>query len=162
MAGAITCRICWRVTSLAFVALFSVAGCSALTKPPPGPQSIVGMAPVGTVHLTETFVTGVGAGSGTLHFQGRTYPFQVFASVMGPGGGADKIEAGGEVYNLNHVADFPGAYSQSSGPPGAETSNTSDLWLRNKAGVIMHLTGTSSGVMVTLLGREEIFIRMSQ
>ena len=120
------------------------------------------MSPVGTVQLTENFVTGVGDGRGSLEFQGRTYPFRVFAGVVGPGGGADKIEANGEVYNLNDVADFPGAYSQSSGKAGLSTSGASELWLRNKAGVIMHLKGKSSGALLTLLGREEILIRMSQ
>jgi hypothetical protein len=160
MAGAIARRAARGGASLA-VATFLVGACAAL-QPPPGPQSIEGMSPVGTVQLTETFVTGVGGGSGTLRFQGHTYPFQVVAGVAGPGGGAEKIAASGEVFNLNNVADFGGAYSQSSGKGGLATSGASDLWLRNKSGVVMHLQGTSSGALLTLLGREEVFIRMSQ
>jgi hypothetical protein len=44
---------------------------------------------------------------------------------------------------------------------GLSSSGSSDLWLENNAGVIMHLEGTSSGAMLTL-GKDEIFIRMNQ
>jgi hypothetical protein len=144
---------------LAFVAQLSLAGCAGLTNPA-GPQTIAGDVPTGTVALTETFVAGVAGGSGTLTFQGQTYPFRVFGSVAGPGGGA-KVRAQGNVYNLTKVADFPGAYTQRSGKAGLSTSGASDLWLQNKAGVVMHLQGTESGVLLSL-GREEILIRMSQ
>jgi len=40
-------------------------------------------------------------------------------------------------------------------------SGSSDLWLENNAGVIMHLEGTSTGVMLTL-GKDEIIIRMAK
>jgi hypothetical protein len=96
-----------------------------------------------------------------LHYQGQTYPFILVGAVMGPGGGLSKIRAGGEVYKLNNVSDFPGRYTQGTGDVGLATSEAGDLWLRNGAGVIMHLKDTSSGAMLTL-GRDEIFIRMRQ
>jgi hypothetical protein len=149
-----------RAGLLTFVMQLSLAGCAGLTNPA-GPQTIAGDAPVGTVALTETFVTGVAGGSGTLTFQGQRYPFRVFGSVIGPGGGASKISAEGDVYNLTNVADFAGPYTQRSGKAGLSTSGASDLWLQNKAGVVMHLRGTENGVLLTL-GREEILVRMEQ
>lgn len=53
-----------------------------------------------------------------------------------------------------------GAYAQGTGPVGLEDGSTSNLWLQNKAGVIMHLKGKNSGVTLSL-GRDEIFIEMS-
>ena len=38
-------------------------------------------------------------------------------------------------------------------------SGASDLWLRNAAGVVLHLKGTQEGVTLSL-GREEILIEM--
>ena len=38
-------------------------------------------------------------------------------------------------------------------------SGASDLWLRNAAGVVLHLKGTQQGVSLSL-GREEILIEM--
>ena len=140
-------------------AVLAMAGCSSLSAPTA--QDIAGLPPSGSVTITEDFVTGLGGGSGSLEYQGRTYPFKVFGSVVGPGGGVEKISAAGPVYKLANVADFPGRYTQSTGKAGFSSSSSSDLWLENSSGVIMHLRGTSSGAMLTL-GKDEIFIRMAQ
>jgi len=140
-------------------AVLSIAGCSGLS--PPTEQSIAGLSPSGRVTINEDFVTGLGAGTGTLYYQGQTYPFKLAGTVVGPGGGVAKINASGEVYKLAGVAGFPGRYTQSTGAAGLTTSGGSDLWLQNSAGVIMHLRGTTTGTMLTL-GRDEIFIRMAQ
>jgi len=142
-----------------FAAVLALAGCSSLNAPTA--QDIAGLPPSGSVTITEDFVTGLGGGSGSLEYQGRTYPFKVFGSVVGPGGGVEKISASGPVYKLASVADFPGRYTQSTGKAGFSSSSSSDLWLENSSGVIMHLRGTSSGAMLTL-GKDEIFIRMAQ
>ena len=136
--------------------LLSATGCSNLAKP--GPQSIAGMSPTGTVSLTEIIAVGAAGGKGTLYFQGGSYPFKLVGGVTG-GGGASNTEASGDVYNLQTLSDFPGLYTQSSGEPGLEKSGPSDLWLRNKNGVVLHVTGTQSGVTLSL-GREEILIEM--
>ena len=119
------------------------------------------MTPVGTVSVTETFVSGVAGESGTLYFQGQRYPFTLVGAIVGPGFAAERIRAEGEVYNLAQVSDFGGAYRQSTGHSGLNTSNTSDLWLENKAKAVMHLTGTQQGGGLSL-GRDEILIRMNQ
>jgi hypothetical protein len=147
------------VRVIAAAAVLGLASCSNLSAPTA--QSIAGLSPSGSVTISEDFVTGLGAGSGTLDFQGQAYPFKVYASVVGPGGGVSKISASGPVYKLNKVADFPGRYTQSTGAAGLSKAGGSDLWLQNSAGVIMHLQGTSTGAMLTL-GREELIIRMAQ
>jgi hypothetical protein len=140
-------------------ALLAVAGCSSLKAP--NAQSITGLSPSGNVTISEDFVTGLGGGSGTLDYRGRTYPFKLFATIVGPGGGLSKIKASGAVYKLNSITDFAGRYTQSTGRAGLSRSGVSDLWLQNSAGVIMHLQGTNAGAMLTL-GRDEVFVRMSK
>jgi hypothetical protein len=147
-----------KVTLVA--ATLAMAGCAGMMNTPTA-QSVAGLSPAGNVTITEDFVTGVGGGSGTLEYQGRTYPFKVVGTVAGPGGGLEKISASGPVYKLASVSDFPGRYTQSTGKAGLSSSGSSDLWLENSAGVIMHLQGTSTGEMLTL-GKDEIFIRMAQ
>jgi hypothetical protein len=144
------------VQGVAIAAMLGLAGCSLKV---PTEQSIEGLAPAGTVSLTETFVAGYGGGGGTLTFNGQTYPFRLLGSVIGPGG-ADRITASGEVYKLTKVADFSGRYTQGSGKAGLSRSGSGQLWLENKAGVIMHLYSTSSGVMLSI-GKEEIIVRLS-
>jgi hypothetical protein len=141
---------------LALAFLLVSAGCSNVAKP--GPQSVVGMSPVGTVNLTEIIAAGAAGGKGTLYFQGQSYSFRLVGGVTGGGGAAD-TQASGEVYNLRNISDFAGVYTQNSGGIGLDTASRSDLWLRNSAGVVMHLTGAQTGVTLSL-GREEVLIEL--
>ena len=86
------------VRGAAIAAVLGFGGCSTLSVPTA--QSIQGLTPAGHVRLTETFVGGSAAGRGKLTFNGQTYPFRLLGSVVGPGGGADRITASGEVYKL--------------------------------------------------------------
>jgi hypothetical protein len=147
-----------KVTLVATVV--AMVGCSGMMNAPTA-QNIAGLSPSGNVTITEDFVAGMGGGSGTLYFQGQTYPFRFVGTVAGPGGGVEKISASGPVYKLASVGDFAGRYTQSTGKAGFSSSGSSDLWLENNAGVIMHLQGTSTGAMLTL-GKDEIIIRMAQ
>ncbi len=156
----VTSRSTARVTSLAWlIPLFAFCACSEIATKPPTEANIQGLSPSGFVTLSETFVVALGGGSGKLQFQGSDYPFNLIGTVVGPSASFTKISVSGEVYKLSTVSDFPGAYAQRSGPPGLEKPGAGDLWLENKAGVIMHLTGKSSGVMLSL-GRDEILVRM--
>lgn len=124
--------------------------------------SLEGKAPSGFVQMREVeiaFLGAAGGGTGTLSFQGQTYPFEI-AGLGGGGAGISKIDASGEVYDLTDIAQFPGAYSErrigvTLGGGGG------DLWLQNNAGVIMHLEAASEGLMLSL-GAEVVDIRMSQ
>ena len=162
-ARAETCRRPLATLALGAAALLSVAGCQSSPIPTkvPTAESVAGLSPVGTVTLSETFVGGFAGGSGVLTYQGKKHPFRVVGTVFGPGGSVSKLSVAGDVYKLDDISQFPGAYAQGTGKAGLETSGKSDLWLENKAGVVMHLTGTSSGVTLSL-GRDEIFIQMAQ
>jgi hypothetical protein len=146
--------------TLAAIALLTMAGCASSPIPTavPTAQSIAGLTPSGTVKLTEVFVGGAGVGKGALTFKGKTYPFRLLGSVIGPGS-VSKIDVSGDIYKLDDIAQFSGPYAQGTGQIGLETSGAGDLWLENKAGVIMHLTGTQTGVTLSL-GRDEIIIEM--
>jgi len=132
----------------------------ATVQPPPTAQSIAGLKPVGTVTLTEDVAAGMTGGTGTLKFERHTHPFTVVGSVVGPGG-ASQVRATGEVYRLNRLSDFEGLYSEGTGQAGLATSGKAELWMQNKAGVIMHLTGTSEG-MVLSLGRDEVMVKLEK
>ena len=145
-----------NVRGFALALVIATSGCSNMAKP--GPQSVAGMSPDGTVRMTEIMAAGAEGGKGTLTFQGRSYPFKLVGGVTG-GGGAANTQASGEVYGLHNISDFKGLYTQSSGGPGLAMSGASDLWLRNAAGVVLHLRGTQEGVTLSL-GREEVLIEM--
>jgi hypothetical protein len=110
--------------------------------------------------MSVMLVGGAGIGRGVLTFQGKTYPFRLICSVIGPGS-LSKIDVSGDVFKLDNVSQFTRPYAQGNGRIGLETSGTGDLWLENKAGVIMHLTGTQTGVALSL-GCDEIIIEMAK
>jgi hypothetical protein len=85
----------------------------------------------------------------------------LLGSVIGPGGGADRITASGEVYKLSNVNHLQGSYTQGSGSAGLSRSGKGQLRLQNNHGVIMHLYSTSSGVLLSI-GEEEIIVRLSR
>jgi hypothetical protein len=146
------------LTLLAVASGLPLAGCVSSPVPVavPSAQTIEGLAPSGRVTMTQTFVAGVGVGQGVLSFQGKTYPFKLAGTVVGPGS-LSRVQVEGDVYKLKDVAEFAGVYAESTGPVGLETSGRSNLWLENKAGVVMHLTGKTTGITLSL-GRDEIIV----
>src|SRR3984893_14103487 len=98
-----------------------------------GSISLQGKPLSGYVRMTQVQAAYLGsgnAGNGVLRYQGSSYPFSV--GGLGVGGiGLSKIEAKGEVYGLQRLRDFPGAYVQAR--YGFALGNTSggDLWLKN-------------------------------
>jgi hypothetical protein len=137
-------------------ASIGLSACSAMK--PPTEASISGLLPSGQITLTETFAAGYGAGDGMLTFNGESHSFMLLGAVMGPGG-AERVTAAGEVYKLNNVSDFAGRYTQFSGTAGLSQGGSGELWLQNDAGVIMHLTSQTQGVLLSL-GKEEVFVRL--
>jgi hypothetical protein len=108
--------------------------------------------------VQAAFIGSGGGGTGTLYYQGRAYPFTV--GGLGIGGiGASTIEAEGEVYKLNSVSQFPGAYAQARYGFAVGTASGGDLWLQNESGVIMHLHAKREGLMLSL-GGDAVVISM--
>ncbi|MBV8095689.1 MAG: hypothetical protein JO110_21170 [Acetobacteraceae bacterium] len=146
-----------RATAAA--ALISAAACSSQGG---GPQAGVSGPPDGTVEMTQVqaaFIGSGGGGNGVLYFHGRSYPFQV--AGLGIGGiGASTIQATGEVYGLQNVSQFPGAYAQGRYGFALGRQSAGDLWLKNDNGVTMHLHAKREGLMLSL-GGDAVVIRMS-
>jgi hypothetical protein len=143
-------RLCFSA-AFAAVAALSLAGCAGSKV---GPDAIAGQTPSGTIELQAVQAAYIGSasgGSGTLFYNGRTYPFSIGGAGIG-GIGASTIEGYGEVYKLNSLAQFPGAYAE--GRYGFALGNKSggDLWLQNESGVIIHIKAKREGLMLTLGG----------
>jgi hypothetical protein len=103
-------------SALAIIMLLTIAGCASSPIPTevPTAQSIAGLTPSGTVKLTEAFVGGAGIGRGVLTFRGKTYPFRLIGSVIGPGS-LSKIDVSGDVFKLDDIAQFPGPTRRATG-----------------------------------------------
>ena len=155
-------RAPWFRRSLLSICAAALANLVACTTQS-GPNSLQGKPLSGYVQMTQVQAAYLGsgnAGNGVLRYQGSSYPFSV--GGLGIGGiGLSKIEAKGEVYGLQRLRDFPGAYVQ--GRYGFALGNTSsgDLWLQNANGVIMRLVAKRQGLMLSL-GGDAVVIQMNQ
>ena len=119
--------------------------------------------PSGTVTIDEyelAYIFNGTMGGGTLNFQGNTYNFKI--GGLGIGGiGASHINASGEVYNLQDVLAFPGAYAQASVGYSVTNQGQGHLWLQNQNGVQLHLITSQQGLGLTA-GADGIVINMSR
>ena len=135
----------------AFVAMAALPGCSHSGA---GPQTVDGQTPDGTLVMHQVQAAFIGSGNGgygTLDFRGQSYPFNV--GGLGVGGiGASTIDATGEVYGLKSVKDFAGSYVQGRYGFAFGTASKGDLWLKNDAGVVLHLHAQRTGLMLSLGG----------
>jgi hypothetical protein len=91
---------------------------------------------------------GVGGswGQGTLHFQGKDYPFRMRGLDL-VNVGASKVTASGDVYNLKNLADFSGTYAAASAGL-ALAGGGSGTAMKNDRGVVIRMTSTAKGVQV--------------
>ena len=138
----------------------ALAGCASGGGGMPSEQ-FEGMMPDGIVTMQQVQAAYIGSGStgtGTLSFQGQTYPFSV--SGLGVGGiGISQIEAQGYVYRLRAATQFPGAYGQARYGFAAGQESGGDLLLQNPSGVIMRLRARRQGLMLSL-GADAMLISM--
>ena len=140
------------------LSLLSFAGCANQSS-----VSLEGKPLSGYVRMTQVQAAYLGsgnAGSGTLRYNGRTFPFNV--GGLGVGGiGVSEIEAKGEVYGLQRLDDFAGAYAQARYGFALGTASAGELWLQNRKGVVMHLKAKREGLMLSL-GGDAVVIELKQ
>ncbi len=147
--------LCAPVMLLSLIALAACSGSGSSDRQPRTPDGTV------TMSMAQAAFIGSGtAGSGTLHFQGRDFPFIVGA--LGAGGiGASTIRAQGEVYGLHDISQFPGTYGQARAGFALGTMSAGQLWLQNSNGVVLHLQAARQGLMLSL-GADAFVINMSR
>jgi hypothetical protein len=149
------------LASAALAVMLTLMGCS--TSVQLGPDAVAGLTPSGTVNMDQVqvaYIGSAGGGSGTLYYQGAAYPFNV--GGIGVGGiGASTIDAAGEVYKLNNLAQFPGTYGQARYGFAIGNMSGGDLWMQNESGVIMHLKAKRTGLMLSL-GGDAVIIKLAQ
>lgn len=90
-------------------------------------------------------LVGGGAGSGTLTYRGKTYPFKVGGLSFGITVGATVGRLDGWANGIREVADFAGTYS-SVGGGFALVGGVNGVQLRNEKGVTIVLQGPKAGL----------------
>ncbi len=144
--------MCLAISILCFLAAPNLSFGQTASDTPKLEQS-------GTIEIEQiqiAFLYSGNLGGGRLHYRGKTYEFTI--GGLGIGGiGVSKIEATGEVYNLNKLGDFPGAYGQARYGYALDTESTGELWLQNAAGVQIRLDAKRTGLALSI-GADAIYI----
>ena len=95
------------------------------------------------------FIVGVGGGSGTLTFKGKTYPLTIKGLRVGATVGAATADLVGDVYNLKEVKDIEGTYSAAQA--AIAVGGGAKTWtLENQNKVKLNLTGKQTGIELAL------------
>jgi len=105
----------------------------------------------GTVqlHIVKAgFIVGVGGGSGTLHFQGHSYPLRIGGIGIGSLGVA-AVDLRGTASNLHRASDIAGTYG-AAGAGATFVGGGQVATLQNEHGVVLRVSGPQVGFQVTL------------
>lgn len=92
---------------------------------------------------------GGSAGSGTLTFQGRTYPLNIGGLSAGFTFGASKTTLVGTARNLRTASDITGTYA-AVGAGATVAGGARVIELRNGKGVVLSLRGATVGLSFDL------------
>ena len=91
---------------------------------------------------------GVSWGRGTLHYQGKEYPFRLNGlHVLDIG--AQGIEGTGEIYHLAKVEDFNGTYGAASAGATLASYGGAAASMENSNGVVIHFHSETEGLELT-------------
>ena len=146
-----------RITILAAACALLLPSCATrMSNDPTAP----GGPPDATVKIDivqASYYASATAGSGTLRYQGRSYPFSI-KSLGGGGLGAQSIHATGKVYRLKSLAGFSGTYT---GARSGLTLLEGRMYerLENANGTVIYITGNTSG-LATSMGIDKFVIEL--
>ena len=122
------------------VALMAIAGATSAANADSGSISIR--------IFKAGFVVGGSAGSGSLTFQGRTYPLSIGGLSYGFTFGASETRFHGTVSNIRRASDVAGVYAQ-GGAGAAVGAGAQGIVLTNQKGAVLALSGRQSGLIVS-------------
>ena len=108
-------------------------------------------AQTGTVrlHIVKAgFIVGVGGGSGTLTYQGRTYRLSIGGIGVGSLGVA-AVDLVGTARHLRRPADIAGIYG-AAGAGATFVAGAEAATLQNEKGVILTVRGAQVGFQISL------------
>ena len=99
--------------------------------------------------LKAGFVFGGSAGSGTLLFHGRRYPFSIGGVSYGFTFGASATDFVGTVSNIRRPSDVNGVYG-AVGAGAAVVRGGGVILLTNQNGAVLELSGRQAGLIVAV------------
>jgi hypothetical protein len=94
-------------------------------------------------------IIGVAQGTGTLVFQGRSYPLEISGMSLGATIGASRTALTGHAFKMHAPSDIEGTYS-AIGTGSALIVGAGGVRLKNDRGVVLLLKGVKLGAEMTV------------
>ncbi len=135
------------MTPLALLAVGLVFATTAALAGAPKDKPLSGTLTVEQVQVA--FIGSANVGGGKLNYKGDSHDFKIGGLGIG-GFGVSRIDATGEVYGLNKLEDFAGAYGQARYGAVIGDASTGELWLENTKGVVIHLDAKRKGLALSM------------
>lgn len=146
------------------VVLLGLVGCAGTHKSSTSATTDAQKTASGTIRIDEyqiMWMVGGDIGGGTLEFQGQSHKFKMGGVKLG-GFGAHKVKLDGDVWDLNDLADFSGAYAEAEVGFTVADAGKGDFWLENDKGVKLRLKSPSSKGIALAVGVEGVDIRLDK
>lgn len=106
----------------------------------------------GTVRISfikAGWIIGGAVGSGTLTFQGRTYPLSIGGLTYGLTFGGSQTNLHGRVSNIVRPSDIEGVYG-AAGAGATIIRGPQAIVLTNQKGAVLQVSGRQTGLMLNL------------
>ena len=105
------------------------------------------------------FIVGVGGGSGTLKFKGKSYPLSIKGLRVGATVGVASADLVGDVFSLKSAKDIEGIYTAAQA--AIAVAGGGKIWhLKNQNGVLLKLQGTQIGIELAVdIGGMEVNLK---
>ena len=105
----------------------------------------------GTIRISVVkggWIIGASAGSGVLHFKGRSYPLSIGGLSYGLTFGGSQTDLSGRVTNIRSPSDVAGVYG-AAGAGAAVGAGAQAIVLRNEKGATLTLSGRQVGLIAS-------------
>jgi hypothetical protein len=127
------------------------ASMAALTRQPRAKAQPEAQAQSGTVRIEFVkagLIVGVGSGSGTLTYRGKSFRLTIGGVELGSVG-ISTVQLTGTADNLHNVSDIAGTYN-AVGSNATIGGGSRVATVRNEKGVVLKLRGRQSGLQASL------------
>jgi hypothetical protein len=146
--GAVAVMLLTDTSGAALITSKSRASPPKQTKQPKPPQALAQSGTVRIKFVKAGLIVGVGSGSGTLDYRGKTFRLSISGVELGSVG-ITNVELAGTASNLHNVSDIAGTYN-ATGPSATIGAGSRAVTVQNDKGVLLTLRGLQTGLQASV------------
>ena len=146
--GAVAVMLLTDTSGAALITSKSRASPPKQTKQPKPPQALAQSGTVRIKFVKAGLIVGVGSGSGTLIYRGKTFRLSISGVDVGSVG-ITNVELAGTASNLRSASDIAGTYN-ATGSSATIGGGSKAVTVQNDKGVLLTLRGLQTGLQASV------------